>query len=346
MEDKYIIKSLDDGYGDIKFDGRGEPSLIPSFVTSFKEKPDSEFDKDSKLQYLACEVDGQQYVVGDYAIKLDPDIRWIGGEKKHDDTRFPILLKTALGLMCPGSYEVVDTLMMNLPIKYDTEERRRALTKIAQGTHLIDISHDGKNFINKMITVEHVDIKKQPFGSICDLVLDESGNLSNREVAKGFNVVVDVGARTLNILTVDGLVEQPELSIQTNDGMFTAYKQVGSHLETSLGATIPDGKYPQIIAAREFKGRNIDPLIEAAYAAQSNNIMNVLDKVLINAWAFVQCIVFTGGGSELLKPYLLPRVPNNVEAVVLDRYANARGLRKYGIRQAKKNIKRADRYGS
>ncbi|UPI11935.1 hypothetical protein [Bacillus phage SBSphiJ3] len=339
----FNVKALDDGYGDVKFDSTGSPNLIPSFVTSFKEKPKKDFGQDSKLRYVASEIDGERYVVGDYAMKLDPNIIWAGGENKHADKRFPVLLKTTLGLMSSGRHEVIDTLMMNLPIRYDTAERRQQLTEVAQGTHTVALSSDGVNFIKRMITVNNVEIKKQPFGSLCDVILDGNGDIVDKDTAKGFNVIVDVGARTLNILTVDALEEQTELSLQTNDGMYTAFSQVGSYLEKELDVIIPDGKLPQIISQKEIKNMDITPLINSTYENHANTILAVLDKVLVNSWGFVTSVIFTGGGAgkELLRPYIEKRF-NRVPSIFLDRYSNVRGLRKYGIRQSKKNPKKVN----
>lgn len=341
MEASINVKALDDGYGDFKYDARGCPALVPSFVTPYKPKPqDMISNQAAKLNYIASEVNGNRYVVGDYAMKLDSNIKWVGGENKHADTRFPVMLKTTLGLMCSGNREVIDTLMMNLPIKYDTPERREELTRIVKGTHEVGISTDGVNFINKLITVESVDIKKQPFGSICDVILSGDGELQDKTTARGFNVVVDIGARTLNILTLDALEEQPDLTTQTNDGMFTAYTQIGNYLEQELGVILPDGKLPHIIQAKELKGRDLTQLINQVYENQANTILNVLDKVLVNSWGLVTSIVFTGGGATLLQPYLNRAF--NADVRFLDRYANVRGLRKYGIRTARKNIKRTN----
>lgn len=334
--EKLNTKAIDDGYGDIKEDSNGRPEIIPSFVTNFVPKPEDEFSDQSKgLKYLAAEVNGSRYLIGDYAMKLDPNIKWVGGENKHLDYRFPILLKTTLGLMTTGPHEVVNTLMMNLPIKYDTPDRRKILRDIAEGTHEVSISFDGKNFVRKAITVEHVDIKKQPFGSLCDVILDGNGDLVDKQLAKGFNVIVDIGARTVNILTVDSLEEQQSLSTQTSDGMFSAYTQIGSFLEQELGVIIPDGKLPLIIAAKEIRGRDISPLIDQIYEQHANNILTLLDKVLVNSYGFVTSIIFTGGGAEVLRPYL-ERTLTSANTLFLDRFATVKGLRKYGIRQSKK----------
>jgi plasmid segregation protein ParM len=340
MTENYNVKAVDDGYGDVKFDSNGIPALVPSFVTSFKEKPVDEFANQNKdLKYIAAEIEGRRYVLGDYAMKLDVNPNWIGGENKHTDYRFPVMLKTALGLMTTGPHEVIDILMMNLPIRYDTPERRKVLQSITEGTHEVSISHDGHHFIRKAITVENVVIKKQPFGSLCDVILDGNGEIVDKQLAKGFNVIVDVGARTLNILTVDALEEQPGLTIQTNDGMFVPYIQIGDYLENELGVMIPDGKLPGIIGAKEIKGRDISPLIDQAYQQHANNILTILDKVLINSWGFVTSVIFTGGGVEVLKPYL-EQAAQRTNTLFLGRFNTVRGLRKYGLRTAKKTIRR------
>lgn len=331
------VMALDDGYGDIKHDNGEFPSLFPSFITPYKPKPKDVFSNSSSqdLQYIASEVDGIKYVVGDYAMKLDPDIRWVGGENKHKDSRFPILFKTALGLMSMSNMEVIDVLMLNLPIRYDTTERRRYLEQIARGVHEVGISFDGEQFLRKTIAVESVEIKKQPFGSLCEVILDDDGDIINTDLAKGFNVIVDIGSRTLNVMSLEALEEQPELTTQTNDGMYSAYSQIGSFLEDKLGVIIPDGKLPQIIRDKEIKNKDITPLIEKVYGNHANIIMSTLDKLLISSWGFITSIIFTGGGSEVLRPYL-DSAFRDVDTIFLDRYSNVKGLRKYGVRQARR----------
>jgi plasmid segregation protein ParM len=344
MSDKPLnVKSIDDGFGDMKYDSNGSPDLLPSFVTSFKAKPETDFTKEETAphqRYLACEVNGQSFIVGDYAMRLDSNIHWIGGEYKHSDSRFPILLKTVLGLMTQGQHETVDLLMMNLPIRYDTPERQNQLRQLVQGTHEVNLSYDGKHFTRKVMTIESVSIKKQPFGSLCDLILDGNGHIQDKELAKGFNVLVDIGARTVNYLTLDALEEQPELTTQTNDGMYMAYTQIGSYLEKELNTIIPDGKLPMIIQAGAIKGRDISPLIQTVYENHANIIWSTIDKLLINSKGFVNNLIFTGGGSELLRPYLEKKsIFKNINIQFLDRFATVRGLRKYGLREVQRHHK-------
>ncbi|AOZ62120.1 hypothetical protein QCM8_202 [Bacillus phage QCM8] len=95
VDDGISVASLDDGFGDLKFDSTGTPLLIPSFVIPFKQKPQDEFSNGSKLEYLAVDINGQKWVVGNYAIKMGTNVDWIGGENKHLDKRFSILFKNS-----------------------------------------------------------------------------------------------------------------------------------------------------------------------------------------------------------------------------------------------------------
>lgn len=341
FEEHINTKAVDDGYGDTKFNGNGTPSHIPSFVTPFQPKPSEEFAGASRLNYVAVEIDGDRYTVGDYATKLDPDIRWDAADHKHNTPNFPILFKSALGLMCTGNEELIDLLMMNLPLNFDTPERRAELMYAVKGTHHFKISTDGVYFVDKVITIGEVDIKKQAFGSLCDAMLDNEGEIVDASLARGFNVVVDIGSRTLNILTIDALEEQSSLSKQDNQGMFKSYIQIGKRLEQDLNAPIPDGKLPTIIKNREIRNRNISTLVDAVFDNHAANIISTLNKVLMNSWAFVNNVIFTGGGAEVLKPYLENQL-QGVNTIYLGRYSNVNGLRKYGIRKARKGaVKRS-----
>lgn len=337
------MKAIDDGYGDIKYIHNGSGMLIPSFVTPFKSRPEDLFSKGiDNSSYIASEIDGMKYTIGDYASRLDSSIKWIGGENKHTDSRFPILLKSTLAAMASNPTEDIDLLVMNLPIRYDTPDRRNLLESITLGSHHVSISYNGKDFTDKEINVHNVLIKKQPFGSLCDIILDDFGDIKDYKLAEGFNIVVDIGARTLNILTVEGLEEQPHLTDQTNDGIFEAYKQVSDYLESKLNIIIPEGKLPSIIRSKSLRDLDLSPLIEHSYQTLANNVISILEKMMINSWGFVSTVIFTGGGAELLKKHLYEGLKHReLPITFLDRFATVRGLNKFGQRHAnrmKENI--------
>jgi plasmid segregation protein ParM len=337
-EKNWIVKAFDDGYGDEKFDSLGNPDFIPAAVSkSFKEKSSDSFSEESKLRYIAAEVDGERYLVGDYAMELDPNLKWTLGENKHKDKKFPILAKTVLGLMSPSMREDIDILMMNLPIHYDTPERRKILTDLLVGEHKIALSTDGKVFNKKVVTVKEVEIKKQPVGSIYDLLFNSNGDIEDASYAKGQHMIVDIGARTVNIMTVNRLEVVDDLTTQTNSGMFEAYKEVRKFLVNKNGGTIPDGKLPLIMRDKRLLNYDLTNLIDNVYTDHADTIFQLVDELLINSSNFINNVIFTGGGAEILESYLKPYFEGSkINPIFRDRYANVRGLRKYGLVMAKK----------
>jgi plasmid segregation protein ParM len=85
----------------------------------------------------------------------------------------------------------------------------------------------------------------------------------------------------------------------------------------------------------EFEKYDLTPIIEKSHERLAYEIKTVLDTMFVNAYGYVSHIVFTGGGSEVLKQYL-KALFHKQQLIFLDRYATARGLRKYGLFKAKK----------
>lgn len=332
------IWAVDDGYGDNKLYAGKELMLLPSFYTYWRKPLRSDFDTERQdwLDYLAVEIDGYKYLVGKAAMENDSGIMWVGGNNKHEDKGFPILLKTCLALLAEDDVETVDLLVMGLPVRADEDEaRHKLLESLVVGTHNVKLILADGTELDREIRVKKLIVKKQPFGSFCDVILDDSGEIQDRAVAKGFNVVVDIGARTLNVYTLNALRPVTDLSLTTNHGMYTAYNWVGEHITSMFGEVVPTGKLPYIIARKEIRGYDLRPIIENAYEMLANEIKKILESLLINSWVFVDRLIFTGGGAELLRPWLEESFANK-PTVFLGRFSTVRGLWKYGVRQAMK----------
>lgn len=338
--------SLDDGYGDVKGCNGDNTLLLPAFVTKYRPLQKSDFgtEKIDPFSHVTVELNGERFLVGRGALEQDTTLSWTGGENKHLDINFPVLLFGSLALMAGDNKAItLAPLVMGLPVKAsESEERHATLKKIALGKHNVVVSLADGTTKEVNITVKDLLCKKQPFGSFCDLLLDKTGNIANRKLAQQFTVVVDIGARTLNVYTLDALQPIYDLCDTTNDGVFSAYEIVKSQLETRLNTTIPDGRLPYIINRGEIKGMNIKPFIDMGYKILANKIATKIETLLVNSWVMVDRIIFTGGGSVLMKEHLYKAFADK-NATFLDRYATARGFYKYGVRHARKNgLKLAD----
>lgn len=335
------VWALDDGYGDLKgYSGTGD-MLIPSYYTRWRPRQSVGLSEEvNPYDHIGVEVDGKKYLIGKGAIVQDSKATWLGGENKHLDDGFPILLKASLAIMAGKSENVsIAPLVMGLPVKADmSEARHRLLKNIVVGHHQVKVELANGEKFRRSIYIKDLVTKQQPFGSFCDIILGKTGDLKNKDVASKFNVVIDIGARTLNVLTLDALEPITDLSDTTNHGMYTAYEWVSDYVEEELGFAIPSGKLPYIVQKGEIKGKDLHPAIIRSYQELVNEIRKVVDTMFVDSWAFVDNIILTGGGSEVLKPYLRKAfVGFNVG--FLGRHNTARGLHKYGLRYNRKRNK-------
>ncbi|ARF70749.1 hypothetical protein B7C51_25085 (plasmid) [Paenibacillus larvae subsp. pulvifaciens] len=363
-----VVWSIDDGYGDVKacngvvngvveegenlntweYFQRTGNLLIPSYVTLWRDRPDKELKEGEKvdpLSYIYVEYEGVEYLVGQGAVEQDTKGSWVGGKNKHADIDFPVILATTLGLLAKQEKEMVDCLVMGLPVENEEEEDRRLLLeKLVLGDgkpkfHEVRIVLADGTELERSICVNHLEIKKQPFGSLCSVILDNEGEISNATVASGFNIISDIGARTLNVYTLSALEPIRDYCFQTNDGMFSAYEEIGTFIQKKTGDHVPDIKLPKIIERGRVGDLDITPYKESIYKRHANKIVNILEKRFVNAWPQVNRIIYTGGGGELLKNKIISTYDmllNKKEMIFLNRFSTAEGLQRHGKRIVKR----------
>lgn len=349
----FNIQAIDDGYGDWKGVSSTKIIRIPNAYTDFRPLIVNDFKNQQVIDgdifsnhlynYISYHGKEGDFIIGEIALKQSMDMNWYGGEEKHNDIGFPIILKTFLGLLSEQESSVLDLLVMGLPCDRDTPERKELLENIVLNHHKMNIQLADGSILKKDIHVKNLIIKKQPFGSFCDLLLDDNGNICNSEIANGFVVVVDIGSRTLNIYTLNRMEEINDLITTTNNGMYTSYMRVGKFIKDKIGFNIPTGKLPLIVKEARIQEYNLKEVVDKSHRLLANEIKTVLDTMLVNSYGYISHIVFTGGGSEVLKEYL-SELFFKYNVIFLDRYATARGLRKYGLFKAKKILNEETKY--
>lgn len=333
------VWALDDGYGDNKGVAAGKQLLLPTFasrlLTEYKRDDVDSKDAIDPLSFLVVEINGKKWTVGEGARQDD----WIGGENKHRDERFPIILKTALGLMAKNAKTRVSTLVMGLPVNADEDpERHELLHKLVVGDHKVKLYFADGRISTKEITIEELVIKKQPVGSVYNVILDKAGNTKDMEFAEQFNVVADIGARTFNIYTMSNLEPVSDLCDNTNDGIYAAHIYLQKLLKQNLGKNVPLGKMRNVIEKGYIGESDISEMIEESYRHLANRIKNILYTMFVDDKDMVDRFIFTGGGSEVLSEYLedFGQEFFGKEVLFLDRFATAQGLYQFGLRHNRK----------
>lgn len=339
------VWGFDDGYGDVKgFNGK-QSVYYPSNVTQFKEKHDTVLGgrKADPLSHIVVEYDDKKFLAGQGAIDQDMQSSWIGGNNKHKHPMFPALAKAGMAMLAEDYDTIkVDPIVLGLPVEHaDNEDRVNLLKKIFGNNHKIRLTlADGSTF-EKEVDVKDVVVVSQPFGTFCDIILDDEGEIQNPELATKFVVVIDIGAGTVNFLTLSDLEPISDGTTHINKGMYTAYLEVGKKIKEDFGKEYPLGTLPKIIKRGSIAGgHNITHIIEEKFELHAGEIGSEFDTRFRNFIPFIEAVVFTGGGSVVLKEYLERYFAEyDFEKIFLGVHNTARGLRKYGLRHAKKNGK-------
>jgi plasmid segregation protein ParM len=345
---KPTVFAFDDGYGENKITNGEQSFIIPNLQTKFRPRPINDFESIQSLpqDFITAEINGEKFVVGKGAEEIDSNIEWIGGSNKHIDIGFPIILKTCLGMLAKEERTVVDKLVMGLPVKeYRKQERINQLENmILNKEHFVKLEYANGMKITRKVLVKSLNIKMQPFGSLCDLILDKNGEIIDLQTAMDYNVVVDIGARTLNILTMREMKEVPDLSTNTNHGMFFAYDMINEYLQHNQKPTIPTGQLPTVVKNGRVGNDDISEQVKMSYEILANQIHSIVETLLVNHWSLVNKIIFTGGGATVLKKHLT-RLFSDKQTVFLSQESNARGLHKHGVRMANKEAKNVTKVG-
>jgi len=335
MNKLFEVQAFDDGYADSKSKCRGsEVYVTPSYVTTWRPQYDTNLasEERSPLSRIELEVSGRQYLVGEAAVHQDKELQWNGSDDKHADYNFDILLNTHLGLMSQNTKSGIVRLVMGLPVKTSLDVKRVEVLRqktIGQHEFSIKLAND-TDFKKKTVYVEDVIIKAQTHGTLCDLVLDDVGRLADKSTAKKMVAISDIGGKTHNMYVVEALDPIADYCDTTSNGMYTAYGWVKDWIYDKWKLKLSDSQMQTVIGHKEIKGYDITPIITQSYEQLARNIIVELKTKWDSAFSFIEEIVFTGGGSTVLKPYLMKEF---MRAKYFDQAKNVTGFLKQGIRE-------------
>lgn len=371
MEEQFVVRAIDDGYGDLKaYNGvvNGEVNdgerlnhweyfkrtgclLMPSHVIlDVGQRGFTGFDIDDKdpLSYVKVKYKGRRYLVGLGAVKQDDNAKWIGEENKHNHMFFPVLLATTLGLLAQTEKEMVDLLVMGLPVKAEKDaSRHEQLRNLVIGKfHEVEITLADGTVLNRSVAVKELLVHRQPFGSLCHLMLGEDGSFRKRDLAKECTTIADIGTKTFNIYTLDRLENLEKLSDNTNDGMMESYRRINQDILENTGSEVPEGKLPEVVKLGKVDGFDLAESKEFHFELQAQIVCTELNKILTNSPSQINNIIWTGGGVEVLKQYIPTKIDKrlaNKNIYYLGRFATVKGLRNFGMHKIMASQKKASK---
>ncbi|MDH4319090.1 MAG: ParM/StbA family protein, partial [Desulfobulbaceae bacterium] len=243
-----------------------------------------------------------------------------------------VLTMTAIGNLFNGYVNV--NIVTGLPVGFYRDYHQR-LAKMLKGQHEITFQKSDGSSENKRINIPNLRIIPQPLGSIFNLLMNEYGKITNRELVKQKIGVIDIGFRTTDFCIFHGLQYIQRGSSTSDTGIAESFRAITKKLHEENNVNIELYRLYNAIETGLIKIRgkeyNISKLRDAAFEHSANIIAADIARLWADDWD-IDLILISGGGSMELAKYLQPQISGNVmpiETKTDARLNNVQGYLKY-----------------
>jgi plasmid segregation protein ParM len=201
-----------------------------------------------------------------------------------------------------------------LPIGYFKRNQDR-FHGILSGHHSVTYHSPGGQSVSREIYINKVRMIPQPLGSILNLLMDDRGRISNKDLAAQKIGVVDIGFRTTDFAIMDRL-RHIDRGCRTIDcGMSKAFGLIAQRLQEKCGVAIELYRLYRAVAegAIQMRGKSIgfSEIRDQVFEQLAGTVAEEIDRLWANDWD-IDLIVLTGGGSRELARHLQPLIDGNV----------------------------------
>jgi plasmid segregation protein ParM len=329
------VIGIDIGFGFTKATN-GKEMLV--FKSIFGEATDIQFREHllsaaSPEEHLHIELEGESFFVGELA-ERQSHVRSFTLDQNQFITNFAkTMAMTALSKLVSANNTV--NLVTGLPVSF-YRRHREELSGLLLGAHSL-VTLDASGARHEMsLTVKQVRVIPQPFGSLFNLMMGDTAELSDKRYVQEKIGVVDVGFRTTDYTVSDKTKYSGRGSGSSESGIARAFGMIAAKLLEKTGVDVELYRMYDAVARGSIKirGRTIDlkPLTEEAFSKLASAIATEVDRLWADDWD-IDLIVVTGGGGAVLAPYLEPLLSGEVLGVdptADSRLNNVRGYWKYG----------------
>lgn len=219
-------------------------------------------------------------------------------------------------------------LAVSLPPNYFLQGRER-LKEMLQKTH--SFHREGREA--QTVTVTRCYVAPEAYAAVCDEIMDDTGNFTRGDVAKGDVAIIDIGGKTSHFVILRGLRERDHLTTTEEFGCWDVVMALKKILKAKYQRDLSD--FQADTALKEGclwheKGM-VSLAAEIAEAKQAilpkaiSTINGLWDK---NTLSGLRAAYIFGGGAQYIGKDLLSLFPN-AEISRRPVMANAYGLKKY-----------------
>lgn len=318
---------VDLGYGFVKATDGEREVVFPSVVGPARERVHSDFSLFATgLDNLTITVGDRTHFVGDLAIRQSEVASRSLDEHRVDDPSARVLVLTALALFTQwdeGQFNVVT----GLPSAFYASLKDAWLNQF-RGTFHVRFS-DGGEMKEKRITIDKIRVVPQPLGTLYDRVLNEMGQVADRELAQQTVGVVDIGFKTSDFAVARGMEYIDRLSGSITTGLSSAYSAIAARLRTDYQIHRENHEMDEIVERGQVRiaGRpqDISHIKKEAFERVAQRVLTELESL----WNYrdLDVMLVTGGGGTALSDHLLARF-DNARLVDGAQLANVRGYAK------------------
>ncbi len=321
--------AIDVGFGFVKATDGTQRYIFPSVVGEARDiRYKSGMGNDKVLDNLVVEIDDDKYFVGNLANRQSEFLISTQSQERVKSFENKVLFNTAISLLDgPGTGVSGFNLVTGLPVD-EYKEYKNMLKEQLQGNHVVKLVNNG-HVDGKKVRINQTRVIPQPFGTVFNKLLTDSGQVAENKYAAARVGVVDIGFRTTDFVVANNLEFIDKSSKTSKTAMSSAYNMVSRKLSEEYNIDKQIYQLENIVRNGGFTyggdDINIDGLVKRAYSLVAQKIVSEINSLWTNLWEFDQLLV-TGGGGIALYEYLKRLLDAEIDLLVDDgQFSNVSG---------------------
>ncbi|MBT2760006.1 ParM/StbA family protein [Paenibacillus sp. ISL-20] len=263
----------------------------------------------------------EELFVGNLALRHSEIKYFTLKDNKSEAMTSEVLLKTGLGYLNKSQ---PFNMVTGLPISFyfnQLTDMEQMLNSISS-SNVYSIKKGKGAYTDINLNINKYKIVPQGYGVAMDYILDDSGKIGRRDVARKKVLVVDLGFYTLNLLGLDKLEIMKE-SVSVFLGVEKAYKLLRKYLLDKIGKAPAIYELDPYVISGIYEGYDIRPLIQKAFRSLAIQVQNEIDGLNIK---FDYYLIGGGAAFQIFDNLHLPN------KILFDQIAQINGYGKIGVR--------------
>lgn len=227
------IIAVDVGFGRVKALTAQHRLEYPSVVAPWRQiRFKNEVAGGSLLEHLAVEYNGPKMFLGDIAYRQSK-ARVSMSMNRFCSAEGMSLMLASIALLVPGR-DISCNLVAGLPVNAYAGLKEK-YERILLGRHYIKLLNANGKPEEHYITITNCKVLPQPLGTVFNAILNDRGEMADRELASSRLAILGVGQNTLDLVRVDSLdFIDAESTSYTDLGVFEIYRQLSLEIYNSM----------------------------------------------------------------------------------------------------------------